>query len=450
MKVGRNDPCPCGSGKKYKKCCLSKDEASARQAAKGLAETVRALEVNPPNFPRQFADFPELPELPEPKPLSPEDEARVLLWEEFEDAESDALPALFRRGLAEHVLDDELTFEMLTAIYDEGPESAILGLLDELRLARPDLYQASEAYYLQWQIADAVDNGRVGQIPELAAAMAGQAGIDLDTFYAVRDHLAYHGHLALVADMMQQAWPLVRDSDEYLEGADVEFAAEGQQLTLLAYLARADAPRTNDPELITELERFAPVDGESLSDLFALLTGGSEDTWDRAGRLDDEQINRLSLRFQGELWRAEGVALSRGELARTTLVIYIADRRAGRIGRVAHPPKAKGKPQATGTAAAASLLVPDRTTLNHFLSQMFDPLTSAYYEAIATLELTPAWLRFLQAQELITAEQRAAAMKDLRRLVLELAPIWGQRGADPAVGANIKAAWERDDVPDAA
>jgi len=25
-KVGRNDPCPCGSGKKYKKCCLNRDE----------------------------------------------------------------------------------------------------------------------------------------------------------------------------------------------------------------------------------------------------------------------------------------------------------------------------------------------------------------------------------------------------------------------------------------
>jgi uncharacterized protein YecA (UPF0149 family) len=22
-KIGRNDPCPCGSGKKYKKCCLA-------------------------------------------------------------------------------------------------------------------------------------------------------------------------------------------------------------------------------------------------------------------------------------------------------------------------------------------------------------------------------------------------------------------------------------------
>ena len=24
--IGRNDPCPCGSGKKYKNCCLRKDE----------------------------------------------------------------------------------------------------------------------------------------------------------------------------------------------------------------------------------------------------------------------------------------------------------------------------------------------------------------------------------------------------------------------------------------
>ena len=28
-KIGRNDPCPCGSGKKYKKCCLNKNTSSA-------------------------------------------------------------------------------------------------------------------------------------------------------------------------------------------------------------------------------------------------------------------------------------------------------------------------------------------------------------------------------------------------------------------------------------
>jgi hypothetical protein len=25
MHIGRNDPCPCGSGRKYKKCCLGKN-----------------------------------------------------------------------------------------------------------------------------------------------------------------------------------------------------------------------------------------------------------------------------------------------------------------------------------------------------------------------------------------------------------------------------------------
>lgn len=29
-KIGRNDPCPCGSGKKYKKCCMEKDKAQRR------------------------------------------------------------------------------------------------------------------------------------------------------------------------------------------------------------------------------------------------------------------------------------------------------------------------------------------------------------------------------------------------------------------------------------
>lgn len=36
--VGRNDPCPCGSGRKYKQCCLAKDETKAREARTKAAE----------------------------------------------------------------------------------------------------------------------------------------------------------------------------------------------------------------------------------------------------------------------------------------------------------------------------------------------------------------------------------------------------------------------------
>ena len=29
-RVGRNDPCPCGSGKKFKKCCVPKGDGGGR------------------------------------------------------------------------------------------------------------------------------------------------------------------------------------------------------------------------------------------------------------------------------------------------------------------------------------------------------------------------------------------------------------------------------------
>ena len=35
---GRNDPCHCGSGRKYKHCCLGKDEAKVRAASAEAAE----------------------------------------------------------------------------------------------------------------------------------------------------------------------------------------------------------------------------------------------------------------------------------------------------------------------------------------------------------------------------------------------------------------------------
>ncbi|HET9223536.1 MAG TPA: SEC-C metal-binding domain-containing protein [Roseiflexaceae bacterium] len=66
-----------------------------------------------------------------------------------------------------------------------------------------------------------------------------------------------------------------------------------------------------------------------------------------------------------------------------------------------------------------------------------------YYEAAATLELTPAWLRFLEGHGLLAAEQLATALDDLRELVSNAAPIWERRTADPAVGPNIRLAWER-------
>jgi len=41
-KTGRNDPCPCGSGKKYKKCCLGRTAADPRPPSPGAAGDLAA------------------------------------------------------------------------------------------------------------------------------------------------------------------------------------------------------------------------------------------------------------------------------------------------------------------------------------------------------------------------------------------------------------------------
>jgi hypothetical protein len=49
---GRNDPCHCGSGKKYKQCHLDKDQASARSArAKAAAKEAPAEGTTPEKAP---------------------------------------------------------------------------------------------------------------------------------------------------------------------------------------------------------------------------------------------------------------------------------------------------------------------------------------------------------------------------------------------------------------
>ncbi len=49
--TGRNDPCPCGSGKKYKKCHLAEDESAKHSELSKAAEereaALAAAEENP-------------------------------------------------------------------------------------------------------------------------------------------------------------------------------------------------------------------------------------------------------------------------------------------------------------------------------------------------------------------------------------------------------------------
>jgi hypothetical protein len=53
MKIGRNEPCHCGSGKKYKHCHLSSDEQQQR-ASRKEKEAAEALEAKGNALPTDF------------------------------------------------------------------------------------------------------------------------------------------------------------------------------------------------------------------------------------------------------------------------------------------------------------------------------------------------------------------------------------------------------------
>lgn len=49
-KIGRNDPCPCGSGRKYKRCCYGKDQERLRRSSEVAGLTVEEVEAAPEPF----------------------------------------------------------------------------------------------------------------------------------------------------------------------------------------------------------------------------------------------------------------------------------------------------------------------------------------------------------------------------------------------------------------
>ncbi|HUD01261.1 MAG TPA: SEC-C metal-binding domain-containing protein [Rhabdochlamydiaceae bacterium] len=66
-KVGRNDPCPCGSGKKFKKCCESKTQKKSIGSAQILSGTNKMSSF----FQRHVTPIssPKPPEIPPAEPV---------------------------------------------------------------------------------------------------------------------------------------------------------------------------------------------------------------------------------------------------------------------------------------------------------------------------------------------------------------------------------------------
>src|SRR5215469_13785448 len=104
MKTGRNDPCHCGSGKKYKKCCLAKDQEEASRQA-----VIVPLARQHPTAAGAVAEAPADEAPAAPVPPDPIAQRAEVHWQEFKAQKGDGRIAVFLETLEDvEVMDDDL------------------------------------------------------------------------------------------------------------------------------------------------------------------------------------------------------------------------------------------------------------------------------------------------------------------------------------------------------
>src|SRR5438105_2885866 len=265
MKTGRNDPCPCGSGKKFKKCCLGKQQTT-------LGSQQHQPDLPPPAASDRASDramplaLPPLaarkPRAANRKPRDPTEERWDAVWKEFESHQGDDRKAVFLRALDDkELMADEAAFEMLSRLHQDaalhGERARFAELVDALAQRLPDVYEQGAHFYLSWQLQDALAESRP-HISSLAQKLAGRAGRDIDTVNRSLLALAYHGQLGPLVLAMRIGWPGVQSSADILPWGIAEFAEKGVHYEIYDYLEHTPSPDSSDSVLLERIKFFVP------------------------------------------------------------------------------------------------------------------------------------------------------------------------------------------------
>jgi hypothetical protein len=466
---GRNDPCPCGSGKKYKKCCLAKDQADGPKSPAFVpsrsANTRDSTSIRP-----------RLPKLPlPPPPPDPHAERADRIWKQFESQSSEGRLAMFREALDDpEELPEDVIFEMLSTLHTDavadGERTRFAECIETLRSRRPGVFAESSHFYLSWCIQDALVEGRQETVNALSRELAAQAGQQIDVFNRTLHVLEYHGQLPTLVEAHRIAWPGAKSSKDILSWGVSELAHNGADYEIYTYLESTSSPDPEDAGLRERIGFFLDKpDPDWFRDFISDLTGTSGRTWQvedfalrpisrkRRDGWDDEEdrpqppdhgainLSRLLSEFVGYLRREEGIPFPRGELVRQELYRYFLRRHEGELDpqpsmldRAMHPNRELPKPP-----PPAHPLCPERVTLDVHLGGLLGVFNTLYHSAAIVFETIPAWLRFLQARQFITADTRRQVANDLLPLHATLLKLWEQYGEDPSLYRNAQA-WPAD------
>ncbi len=180
MKIGRNEPCPCGSGKKYKRCCLRKPD---EKAAEPEPEHAHGVELE--DFPDEWemealiAPYRDIPRPPEGKEYAAEDLEQIEAWWEGHQNLLESDKEAFLKATI-NLLDTnpklfpyldfaEIHWEMFLEIDGQKDWTLLCETLRKFKTSFLEAYLPDFPYYDRYLLFEAVFKGDEEEVAELSS-----------------------------------------------------------------------------------------------------------------------------------------------------------------------------------------------------------------------------------------------------------------------------------------
>ena len=443
MKLGRNDPCPCGSGKKYKKCCMAKDQAE--EAARSASPAKSALVTAPPPEPALSTSVTA-------HPKSPADE----YWEAFEAADSEHRFVMFADAVDQPWLDCEMAAEAAISLYSDACKSHQLARFEEmialLRQRRPDLYEEEPHTYLDLLISSALAMDQREKLPSLVEDLARTGAEQIDLLERNLDQLAYRGELQLVLNAHRIAWPAVRKSKEVLDWAIGQFSRDGAFAEICAWLDERPEGDPHDPELLKRTKAFDVWDKQMIASAAERLSGRRVTAWtledfnlsgpagkmQRSEQNDEESevlpgednLANLGYEFIAYAHHQEGVPWLKADMAQWHLLECINQWHRGDLTHEgSHRPRSRH---------TRNILCPPAGIVDPYVAGLVGGILPQYPGPTAMVVLYPAWLRFLRSRGLVDEALQNELLAEMAYIPPNLAKLFRQAGEDPAMVRDLE------------
>jgi hypothetical protein len=226
--VGRNESCPCGSGKKYKKCCLDKDQQA------DIQKLIAYPKLNSPDPTEDgiMDSFWDLESPDNPYPEIGEEESLFIdqWWDKYESIKNfpeEVLTHIFdffekHPELAENLgLDEFVIFDLGYNLYSNGNVKAYIDFLLELRVKFPQVYERSSGFFDFDIIAWLIIEEREEEIENYFGFFAKSPSNHIDQLFEIINLLTAKDLKSQVEKLIKAVKEGIFESDEILQPEEI-------------------------------------------------------------------------------------------------------------------------------------------------------------------------------------------------------------------------------------